>query len=99
MALINEIYKQINAETEQCMATRPKKIRLRSRESFRAECYAEAYARHLPELQAEQAQNASFEDLINSNTISAADQLKKNQVITLSVIIIVSIILYYTFKN
>lgn len=98
MSQVNEIYKLINAETEQCMATRPAKIRLRSRESFRAECYAEAYARHLPELQAEQAQNASFEDLINSNTISAADQLKKNQFITIAVIVIVAIILYYTFK-
>jgi hypothetical protein len=97
MAQINEIYKRIDIDTEACIESKLKTIRFKPRSAFRADCYKEVYNKYLPELQAEQSQNATLEDLINEQTISAASQQARNNVVTIGALLVGIIIIYFLF--
>lgn len=91
---LTEIYKLIDAETDACVESKIKTIRLRPRRAYRPKCYQAALQKYDAELREAQGTESTVESMINEATFSALGE-QKDQSVRNALILVVALVLIY----
>ena len=91
----NDIYKQVEIDTAQCVERRYSFFKFKPRRHYEPSCRAEAKARHQWELDLENAESEEIQDILDSKLMNGQIEI----VITLIIaLLILGVVYFYILK-
>lgn len=97
MRNLTEIYRSIEAETDACIESKIKTIRLRPRRAYRPECYQAALQKYNAELQEAQAGEFMVSAFIDDATKTQLSAQKDTSLRNILIVVAALAIIYLLF--